>query len=143
VSITRWTVRKCGCGLLWPVSEAWCQNCMSNLFPASEIEVVEASNVRSTDPDTSKLAALKNEPRRGTQRARVLEEIERSGLDGLTAKQVEERSGLKGAWKRVSELKQGGHIVDIGERDGGTVFATARYFAVTSSLDARNGLFDE
>lgn len=75
-------------------------------------EVVRAVGARSSDPDTSKLAALRQQPRSGSQRARILEALQRRSPTALSARQIENLTGIKGAWKRISELRQGGHIYE-------------------------------
>ena len=71
---------------------------------------------RSTDPATSHLAALKHQPRAGSQRARILDAIADAGSRGMTAAEAGRATGINGAWKRVSELAQGGHITEAGIR---------------------------
>jgi hypothetical protein len=83
---------------------------------------------RATDPSTSDKAYLKVKPKLGTARDRVLRAIEGRAGYGATAKELTTLTGINGAWKRVSELKQGGHIFELGtERDGGKVFVGRRY----------------
>jgi hypothetical protein len=91
-----------------------CPLCNAPLGPA--FEVVRALNARNSDPSTSKLAALQNEPRREGQKGRAVAAIRGSGMRGLTAHEVERQTGVKGIWRRISELKQGGHIVAVGTR---------------------------
>lgn len=116
----RWTVLECGsCGRISSVDEGmvrrFCPDCPAPLVGAA-FEVVRATGARSSDPDTSKQAALANEPRRGTQRAKALDAFRRAYPHALTAAEVESFTGIKGVWKRISELKQGGHIVQVGVR---------------------------
>lgn len=121
---TRWEVRLCPeHGVQEHHSRGFCCVGVSNGPPGTwcgrelsePFGVVRAVGARTSDPDTSKLAALQHEPRKGTQRARVLAEI-RVCKGGLTARQVTQLTGIEGAWKRVSELKQGGHVVIVGQR---------------------------
>lgn len=117
----------------------YCPNC---IVPMGEpFEVVRAVGARRSDPDTSKLAALKNEPRRGSQRARILEAIRLSGARGLTAREAERRSGVGEAHKRVSELKQGGHIVAQGTRADEQTGAEGEVFVAMAAL-SRPSHFD-
>jgi hypothetical protein len=122
--ITRWAMRLCPkCNNLSRGGEKWCLVCLEGLSDADDIEVVKAVGARTTDPGTSHRAFLKQQPRSGSRRAQVLAAYRLAGLRGLTAKEAAGMSGVPGAWKRVSELAQGGHIVETGaERDGGKVF---------------------
>ena len=65
---------------------------------------------RATDPDTSRNAV----PRRGSQAMTILALYDNIG--GLTDEQAVEISGLVGGWKRCSDLRRLGYIVDIGDR---------------------------
>lgn len=80
-----------------------CQRRLSEPF-----EVVRAQGARSSDPDTSALAALKQQPRSGSQRARILDAVLIHGA--MTAREIGEVTGINGAWKRISELVQGEHL---------------------------------
>lgn len=73
---------------------------------------------RRTDPDTSRLAALKNEPRRGTQRAKLLYAIVARGSRGATAEEAAREAGIRlnAASTRMSELVRGEHIIATDER---------------------------
>lgn len=70
---------------------------------------------REGDPDTSRKGALDAYPRSGSQRWRALLTIH-AAPDGLNYAEVESRTGIKGIWKRISELKDGGWVVARGER---------------------------
>lgn len=77
---------------------------------------------RASDPSTSHAAATRIEPKRGTQASQILALI-RAYPAGLTALEVERYSMIRGAWKRVSDLKNAGLIRTTGEvRDGGEVY---------------------
>jgi len=77
---------------------------------------------RSSDPETSHAGARAIEPRRGTQASQILATI-RAYPAGLTALEVEKYTMIRGAWKRVSDLKTAGLIETTGEvRDGGEVY---------------------
>ncbi len=68
---------------------------------------------RSTDPSTSKRAARENAPRAGSQREAVLNAVLLAG-HGVISDEV--RHLFDGAWKRLSELEQGGWLYTHGER---------------------------
>lgn len=134
----RWTVKECTeCAILIPPS--WPnglprQRCMHCGEPVTgPFEVVRATGARSSDPDTSKLAALANEPRRGTQRAKALDAFRRAYPYALTAAEVESYTGIKGVWKRISELKQGGHIVQVGTRRNPGTGQDAETFTIANA----------
>ena len=83
---------------------------------------------RSTDPDTSRLAASLIRASSRSQRVRLLEVYFRQFLTGpnahgLTADEAATRAGLIGRnscyWKRCSELAQTGMIEDTGLRSDG------------------------
>jgi hypothetical protein len=64
---------------------------------------------RASDPDTSRQSV----PRRGSQAMSILSLY----LKGdLTDDQVVEVSGFVGGWKRCSDLRSLGFIIDTGER---------------------------
>jgi hypothetical protein len=71
---------------------------------------------RRTDPKTSKKAAFEATPRTGSQRRAALEAILARQPHGSTYEDVVRDTGNKGAWKRISELKQGGWIHPMGVR---------------------------
>lgn len=64
---------------------------------------------RHGDPSTAKLAALKNEPRRGSQRARILAALITAGHTGATTFELAETLRLPyvSVSTRVSELLHG------------------------------------
>lgn len=102
-------MRECpNCGALWSPNRERCQGCGTWLITCAPIEVVRASDARPRDPDTSKLAGLRQQPRSGSQRALILEALRSHGP--MTAREIEAATGIRGAWKRVSELKAGEHI---------------------------------
>ncbi len=72
---------------------------------------------RSTDPRTSKAAALANKPRAGSQRARLLEAIVGRDPTGMTAEQASRATSIRlnSASTRMSELMRGGWIQESGE----------------------------
>lgn len=73
---------------------------------------------RNSDPATSHSAAATAYPKSGQNRWKVLMEVALAGERGLTQDEVLERSGVAGAWKRISELLQGGWIGVHGTRKG-------------------------
>jgi hypothetical protein len=87
---------------------------------------------RTTDPNTSKAAALANKPRAGSQRARLLQVVIDKGAIGATAEEAAKATGIRlnSASTRMSELVRGGHI-----REGGTRRTEAIIY-----FDARRGL---
>lgn len=98
---------------------------------------------RATDPDTSHAAAKLGASRRRS--ARYALALAYACCSGLTDEQAAKIAGLgPGAWKRCSELRASGLIVDTGERVEGSAGAlvmvcrmpdeTARAF-----MDARHG----
>jgi hypothetical protein len=128
---TRWTMRKCpNCETLSRANEIWCTECHGDLNPHDDIEVVEAAAARTTDPDTSKLAALRAQPRVGSQRDRILQAVRRAGSAGLTAREVERLTGIDRAGRRVSELRQGGHITARGTRKDPVTKAEGEVFVI-------------
>lgn len=88
--------------------------------------VPDTPKSRSTDPPTSKAAAVHNRPRAGSQRARLLEAIVFHSNPapsprtryGLTAEEAAEATGIRlnSASTRMSELLRGGWISEHGER---------------------------
>ena len=94
---------------------------------------------RASDPQTSKDAATRIEPTRGSMQAQVLALIRAYKQEGLTAAQVERYlrgkdpdtgKMIEGWWKRVSDLKARGLIVGTGQtRDGGEIYVAVEYAA--------------
>lgn len=67
---------------------------------------------RTTDPETSHLAARQNAPRRTSQAVRIL----RAYLEGpQTDEQAATRAQVPGGWKRCSDLRRLGYIEPTGE----------------------------
>jgi hypothetical protein len=80
---------------------------------------------RRTDPSTSMRAALTHAPRARSHRAIVLKLICRWTLQNhpqvpLTSEEIGRYSGVNGAWKRVSDLLEGGFIEVAGEKEAST-----------------------
>ena len=95
---------------------------MDDLFAAMGLERVYPPNVRTSDPETSKAASKRHEPKRGTHASQCLAMF-RAYPRGLTADEVGIFTAIKGAWKRVSDLKALGLIVGTGEtRDGSEIY---------------------
>lgn len=90
-------------------------------------EVPESPKARSTDPPTSKAAAVHNRPRASSQRGRLLEAIVFHSNPapgpraryGLTAEEAAEATGIRlnSASTRMSELLRGGWIAEHGTRE--------------------------
>lgn len=118
MAVERWAVAVCSQGhvaaSMSEVTPMRCPFCGRRREDA--FEVVRAVSARSSDPSTSKQAALAIEPKVGTGRAIALNAITSAGLHGLTAREVVYVTGRDGIWKRISELKQGGHVVVVGQR---------------------------
>lgn len=73
---------------------------------------------RADDPATSHAAAKRIEPKRGTLASQALA-MYRAYPKGLTDAELEAYTGLKGIWKRCSDLRNAGLIRPTGEvRDG-------------------------
>jgi predicted ArsR family transcriptional regulator len=86
------------------------------------------------DPDTSRLAALDNDPRAGTQREAVLRAIARSpGTAEDVATRLGWASGASGnsAAKRLSELKARGLVEPTGDRYRTSMGSLADEYRVT------------
>jgi hypothetical protein len=68
--------------------------------------------------DTSRNAALDNFPRKGTQRHRILEQLDLAGDRGLTCDQLEQQLVMRHqtASARVHELLHAGFIAPHGQR---------------------------
>lgn len=64
---------------------------------------------REGDPDTSRQGAIDAYPRSGSQRWKALMSIA-FHRDGATYANVEDDTGIRGIWKRISELKEAGFI---------------------------------
>lgn len=69
-------------------------------------------------PSTSRQAALRNYPRSGTQRGRILQWIQKRGDAGATVDEVETAAQWphQTVSARVNELMHGGWIIDSGRR---------------------------
>jgi hypothetical protein len=71
---------------------------------------------RSSDPKTSRAAALDKYPTSGRDRAKALDIIWENRENGTTADDVFQATRIDGIWKRVSELKKHGFIYAEGTR---------------------------
>lgn len=91
---------------------------MSQLAIDFTAPVPAGRKVRTSDPSTSRKAALEALPRQGGQRHRILAAIVQTGVRGLTYDDVSERLKLRGVSvsTRISELAQGGWIEEHGHR---------------------------
>ena len=91
----------------------------SNLFDA---EVLPVTPARDSDPDTSHLASRLGRLKRGSIRARLAVVYAECALEvgfGLSDESAACLAGLDpgaGTWKRCSELRAAGYIVDTGDR---------------------------
>lgn len=71
---------------------------------------------RNGDPDTSRKGAVDAYPRSGKHRHTILIAIAKAGDQGMTYEEVEEKTEIKNAHKRISELSQGDWVRSAGER---------------------------
>jgi hypothetical protein len=105
---------------------------------------MEAFNVdphgmaRSSDPDTSRDAAQQVRYRAGSQVMRLLDAFARAGRMGLTDEQAADVTGLSANraacwWRRCSDLRDAGYIVDTGERRMGMAGAPRMVCAITDT----------
>lgn len=76
--------------------------------------------VRSTDPETSRLAAIYTFPNVGRDRARVLVALAAAGAAGLTDFELERETGIKqtSCGKRRGELRDDGLVQALSTPDG-------------------------
>jgi hypothetical protein len=88
--------------------------CRQTIGPEFVVMRPPNKQARASDPKTSRVAALRLEPRAGTLRARVLDAVADYGP--MSAREIEFATQINGAWKRISELVQGGHLLVIGEK---------------------------
>jgi hypothetical protein len=84
---------------------------------ARQIDAVPV-RARNTDPGTSHKAAFDAFPAAKTNRGRILRSLARAGERGMTQDEVTLETGISGAWKRLSELHQGGWVVTLETRAG-------------------------
>jgi hypothetical protein len=81
---------------------------------------------RASDPSTSHAGAKAIEPKRNTQASQALAMYRAYGAKGLTDAELERFLGIRGIWKRASDLRNVGLIVPNGEvRDGQRVCVAA------------------
>ncbi len=97
------------------------------------------------DSETSKLAAIDNFPRSGSQRRRVLHSLVASGERGKTRDEISQELGLRDSSvdARVWELEKGGWIEEsdaVRETSSGSkaVVMVLTSDAVTALLDPQN-----
>lgn len=89
---------------------------------------------RSTDPTTSRKAALAAFPRTQSQRYKALMSIAKrtdGPWHGATWVEVEFDTGINGVWKRISELKEGQWIEVVGQRKTPTTKTEADVYVIT------------
>lgn len=85
---------------------------------AAKKAAVRANHTIDGTQDTSRLAALRARPNSGTQRAKILDFIERRGPYGATDEEIQASLGLSPNSERPRrvELVTGGWVVDSGAR---------------------------
>lgn len=90
----------------------------AGIVPADDPTANRLGRWGKSAPSTSRLAALRNYPRNGTQRGRILQWIQRRGDVGATVDEAEIASGWshQTTSARVNELMNGGWIVDSGQK---------------------------
>jgi hypothetical protein len=94
----------------------------------------ELPGFRSSDPDTSRQGAFDAYPRSGTHRLRALDVVwRRRAFGGATYEDVETATSIKGVWKRLSELKQGGWVRVEGTRKVSTGSQADIYYPTLKS----------
>lgn len=118
------------------MSHRWCPACKAyrpadhihitpaSLFDEPEPPIADPQTPRvgpfhRDDPETSVVAAMTDLPRKGTQRARVLEALQQLGATGATDYELGERLGLfrwVAGTRRGELIADGWPIVDSGER---------------------------
>ena len=96
-------------------------------------------NFRETDPSTSKRASFDHLPRAGSQRKMALNAFLHAYPGGLTQSEVERRTNIQGVWKRISELHQGGWIINSGLRMGPNGSDQQVYIATEKARRATHG----
>lgn len=91
---------------------------LDDLIEEREVRPDENSigGFRSSDPDTSRKGAIDAYPRSGSQKWKILLALYKAGPQGLTYEEVEQKTGIKNAHKRISDLKNGNWVYDEGER---------------------------
>lgn len=114
---------------------------MSQLALDLTAPVPASRKVRSTDPATSRQAALEALPRQGAQRRRILEAIASTGIRGLTYDDVSERLQMRGVSvsTRISELARGGWIEARGERRTSAGAQATVWVATGKAIEALRG----
>lgn len=93
---------------------------------------------RNTDPDTSRRGARDVASRARSHRMRALGAIVHAHR-GLTYAEVETVTGIRGIWKRLSELKHDGWIEVVGERLVPETGSRASVYRATSRALAAYG----
>lgn len=95
---------------------------------------VDAAPVRAraTDPGTSHQAAFDHFPKAGSRRHVILHALARAGDHGLTQDEVAVETGINGAWKRLSELHQGGWAARLETREGKLSGAEQHVYTITA-----------
>lgn len=70
----------------------------------------ELPGFRAGDPATSRKAAVDAYPRTGSRRRKILDAAIRAGGRGITFPEADALPGVREAWKRISELVEGGWL---------------------------------
>lgn len=92
-----------------------------------ELEALTTTGHRRTDPDTSKEAWELTDKTRTTNRGRIVQHFIDNPGTVLTAEQIEHRTGVRSAWKRVSELVKLGWLDVAGTADASTGMSVRTY----------------
>lgn len=90
-----------------------CPNCGHTVPQMTLADIFTGPKHRTTDPDTSRLAALRNVPRRTSQRARILRCVITAGHNGMTYSELAATLGIPGVSvsTRISELVAGEWLI--------------------------------
>ena len=115
MAITRWEMRQCpnpDCGMIWPTMVRTCPLCAYRLQGSEVFDVIRAKGARRGHPDTSRESYSKLESDLPARQATVLAAVREFGR--TTGRQATERTGIRDAWKRLSELEAKGFIASVG-----------------------------
>lgn len=110
---------------------------VSRVPPRRRVFEPTPGGARRSDPSTSKRAALDAAPRTGSQRHALLVQYEIAGngsrfaFGGLTAEMACGLIDKPGAWRRVSELLDGGFIEPTGKVETNRSGSEAEVYRIT------------
>jgi hypothetical protein len=90
-----------------------------------------APKARASDPSTSRQASFDAYPKVGSRRWTCLQTIARAGQRGMTQSEVIATTNIQGAWKRLSELDEGGWIQPDGVERKGSAGSMQRVYVIT------------